>query len=101
MQIADIWSCGVMLYVMVSIEFSWIHNACLYFWKGLLLCFRPFQYQQKLMAQMVGAYPFERPEDKNDTQKLQKMIQVKPLLQPPFPASPCPKFMMAGLPSNC
>ena len=40
-QVADIWSCGVMLYVM-----------------------------------MVGAYPFERPEDKNDTQKLQKMIQV-------------------------
>ena len=28
------------------------------------------------MPQMVGAYPFERPEDKNDTQKLQKMIQV-------------------------
>ena len=28
------------------------------------------------MSQMVGAYPFERPEDKNDTQKLQKMIQV-------------------------
>lgn len=27
-------------------------------------------------VQMVGAYPFERPEDKNDTQKLQKMIQV-------------------------
>jgi len=26
--------------------------------------------------QMVGAYPFERPEDKNDNQKLQKMIQV-------------------------
>ena len=41
-QVADIWSCGVMLYVM-----------------------------------MVGAYPFERPEDKNDTQKLQKMIQVE------------------------
>ena len=29
---------------------------------------------------MVGAYPFERPEDKNDNQKLQKMIQVMHLL---------------------
>ena len=27
-------------------------------------------------VQMVGAYPFERPEDKNDPAKLQKMIQV-------------------------
>ena len=25
---------------------------------------------------LVGAYPFERPEDKHDNKKLQKMIQV-------------------------
>jgi hypothetical protein len=29
-----------------------------------------------LYVMLVGAYPFERPEDKTDTQKLQKMIQV-------------------------
>lgn len=35
------------------------------------------------LLQMVGAYPFERPEDKNDTQKLQKMIQVSLENAPP------------------
>jgi hypothetical protein len=29
-----------------------------------------------LYVMLVGAYPFERPEDKHDAQKLQKMIQV-------------------------
>jgi hypothetical protein len=29
-----------------------------------------------LYVMLVGAYPFERPEDKHDNQKLQKMIQV-------------------------
>lgn len=29
-----------------------------------------------LYVMLVGAYPFERPEDKHDQQKLQKMIQV-------------------------
>ena len=35
---------------------------------------------------LVGAYPFERPEDKHDNQKLQKMIQVRRVL---LPASSC------------
>jgi hypothetical protein len=30
-----------------------------------------------LYVMLVGAYPFERPEDKHDNQKLQKMIQVQ------------------------
>lgn len=30
-----------------------------------------------LYVMLVGAYPFERPEDKQDNQKLQKMIQVR------------------------
>lgn len=29
-----------------------------------------------MYVMLVGAYPFERPEDKHDNQKLQKMIQV-------------------------
>ena len=29
-----------------------------------------------LYVMLVGSYPFERPEDKQDNQKLQKMIQV-------------------------
>lgn len=28
-----------------------------------------------MYVMMVGSYPFERPEDKNDKAKLQKMIQ--------------------------
>ncbi|EIE22391.1 sulfur stress regulator [Coccomyxa subellipsoidea C-169] len=50
-KIADIWSCGVMVYVM-----------------------------------LVGAYPFERPEDKHDNQKLQKMIQRILKVEYEFPA---------------
>ena len=48
---------------------------------------------------LVGAYPFERPEDKHDNQKLQKMIQVRSCsIAPPwnvlslaanFPISSC------------
>ncbi len=49
---ADVWSCGVMLYVM-----------------------------------LVGAYPFERPEDKTDNQKLQKMIQRILHVDYKFPSS--------------
>ena len=30
-----------------------------------------------LYVMLVGAYPFERPEDKHDNQKLQKMIQAR------------------------
>lgn len=33
-----------------------------------------------LYVMLVGGYPFERPEDKHDQQKLQKMIQVRPAL---------------------
>lgn len=33
-----------------------------------------------LYVMLVGAYPFERPEDKTDSQKLQKMIQVQPCM---------------------
>ena len=33
---------------------------------------------------LVGAYPFERPEDKHDNQKLQKMIQVHSCSTAPY-----------------
>jgi serine/threonine-protein kinase SRK2 len=51
-KISDIWSCGVMLYVM-----------------------------------LVGGYPFERPEDKHDQQKLQKMIQRILKVEYDFPSN--------------
>ena len=61
---------------------------------------------------LVGAYPFERPEDKHDNQKLQKMIQVctlaalplceechvwQPILPLPAAASECACITFSGL----
>jgi hypothetical protein len=40
-----------------------------------------------LYVMLVGAYPFERPEDKHDNQKLQKMIQVSAAVPSSVPES--------------
>lgn len=40
-----------------------------------------------LFVMLVGAYPFERPEDKHDNQKLQKMIQRILRVEINFPRS--------------
>jgi hypothetical protein len=39
-----------------------------------------------LYVMLVGGYPFERPEDKNDNMKLQKMIEVIHRQQMSLPA---------------